>query len=174
MARSKAESIKNKLEKDYGAKNVQLVKEGMFYKVTGEFDTLDRANKVLARLKELYYVMGKVQAFDTGGFTGNQEGLAYLHKKELVLNESDTKNFLEAIKELRSFDLKQILNSIKSMANYIPVPKIQLPNLSPALSSANGNNYYLTINIDQFMGTKKEADNLSTTIINNLKKMGRI
>ena len=43
--------------------------------------------------------------FDTGGYTGSwgPEGkMAMLHQKEIVLNETDTTNFLESIKLLRS------------------------------------------------------------------------
>ena len=36
-------------------------------------------------------------AFDTGGYTGSGEGLAFLDKKELVLNSRDTSNILQAI-----------------------------------------------------------------------------
>jgi hypothetical protein len=39
--------------------------------------------------------------FDTGGYTGNWGGsygkLAMLHKKELILNEDDTENFLAGL-----------------------------------------------------------------------------
>jgi hypothetical protein len=36
-------------------------------------------------------------SFKTGGYTGDNEGLAYLHRKEIILNQADTKNFLKAI-----------------------------------------------------------------------------
>lgn len=39
--------------------------------------------------------------FATGGYTGNDEGLAMLHSKELVLNQTDTKNVLGAVSILR-------------------------------------------------------------------------
>lgn len=49
-----------------------------------------------------------MQRFDTGGYTGewnSSDGrLAMLHKKELVLNEDDTSNFLSGIQILRSLD----------------------------------------------------------------------
>lgn len=45
--------------------------------------------------------------FATGGYTGNDEGLAMLHSKELVLNQTDTKNVLGAVSILRD-----IVNSI--------------------------------------------------------------
>ena len=36
--------------------------------------------------------------FDTGGATGNREGLAFLHKKEYVLNPKNFENILNAVK----------------------------------------------------------------------------
>ena len=49
-----------------------------------------------------------IKGFDTGGYTGDwgsTDGrLAMLHRKELVLNEEDTKNFLAGINILRSLD----------------------------------------------------------------------
>lgn len=163
MARSKAESIKEKMEKDYGAKNVQLVKEGMFYKVIGEFDTLDRANKVLARLKELYYVMGKVEAFDTGGYTGNQEGLAFLHKKELVLNNIQTEHILKSVSILDKF--KNIL------------PKFNIPTLKLLPATATGRQpeaynyeYNINIHIENMNGDKNSLNTLSNQIIQKIKQ----
>ena len=44
--------------------------------------------------------------YDTGGYTGSwgtSGKLAILHEKELVLNKDDTKNMLEAIKQLREY-----------------------------------------------------------------------
>jgi hypothetical protein len=80
-------------------------------------------------------------------------------------------------------DLKPNEQIVKALKGELMIPPLKIPNfisniqaLSPTLATPSGNvaNYYLTINIDQFTGTKKEADNLSATIINNLKKMGRI
>lgn len=53
--------------------------------------------------KELYEKYG-ISSYKTGGFTGNWMGegkLAVLHQKELVLNESDTSNILNAVKSIR-------------------------------------------------------------------------
>ena len=48
----------------------------------------------------------KIPAYQSGGYTGDWAGtggqLAMLHKKELVLNASDTKNLLGAMDILRS------------------------------------------------------------------------
>lgn len=62
----------------------------------------------------------KLLGYDTGGYTGSwSDGdkdakngkLAYLHQKELVLNESDTKNLLNAVDIVR-----QLTQSLKSSA----------------------------------------------------------
>jgi len=50
-------------------------------------------------------------AFDTGGYTGSWDAsgrLAMLHQKELVLNASDTVNFLAAVDILR--DITKIID----------------------------------------------------------------
>jgi hypothetical protein len=59
--------------------------------------------------------------FDTGGYTGDwgsKEGrMALLHQKELVLNESDTENFLDALGILRNINLSYLdtLNEISGV-----------------------------------------------------------
>lgn len=64
------------------------------------------------------------QLFDTGGYTGSwSDGdkdakngkLAYLHQKELVLNETDTKNILAAVDMVRKFTT-QLKNGVFSEA----------------------------------------------------------
>jgi hypothetical protein len=45
-----------------------------------------------------------IKTFDTGGYTGefNDAKLAFLHEKELVLNQEDTENILAAVTAIRS------------------------------------------------------------------------
>ena len=68
-------------------------------------------------------------SFDTGGYTGNQEGIAMLHKKELVLNQQDSKNFLDAAYSLRnnpSLSPTNIASGSKPQStNYITNVKIE-------------------------------------------------
>ena len=60
----------------------------------------------------------KFGAFDTGGYTGDWTGndgrVALLHKKELVLNDKDTKNILQAVDVVRQID--GIMSSIMGNA----------------------------------------------------------
>lgn len=74
--------------------------------------------------------------YDTGGYTGewgqadNSNGrFAMLHQKELVLNESDTANILEAVKQVREIansDLASILSSAKSSLSGLANKAVQL------------------------------------------------
>lgn len=74
-------------------------------------------------------------AFDTGGYTGNDEGLAILHEKELVLNAEDTKNILAAVAMMRQTVAGQLgslngalsasVGNISSIASYTPEPTSQ-------------------------------------------------
>jgi len=52
---------------------------------------------------------------ETGLYTGNQEGLMYVHKKELLLNDTDTPNFLEG------------LNIVKDIVANIKLPTFNMP-----------------------------------------------
>lgn len=79
-------------------------------------------------------------------------------------------------------DLKPNEQIVKALKGEIMIPQVKLPNfigniqaLSPTLATPSGNvaNYYLTIHIDKLTGSKQDADNLSTTLINNLKKWGK-
>jgi TP901 family phage tail tape measure protein len=99
--------------------------------------------------------------FDTGGYTGDWGGndgkLALLHKKELVLNETDTKNLLETIKLMRS-----------NFINF-QLPKINLPNLSKETILPDINVY---VKIENMNGTKKDVDNFFKEINNTLSSKG--
>jgi hypothetical protein len=55
-----------------------------------------------------YFSPGTVQHFKSGGYTGEWSGqdgkLAMLHQKEIVLNETDTKNILSAVNVVRALN----------------------------------------------------------------------
>ena len=59
--------------------------------------------------------------YDTGGYTGSWDNtsngrFAMLHQKELVLNESDTENILEAVKQIRALSNSGISNILSNAA----------------------------------------------------------
>lgn len=162
MVYSKAQMIMDKLKSDYGASNVQMQQSGFLYKVIGEFNSLDKANDVFKKLIDLYYITGQVQAFDTGGYTGNQEGLAFLHKKELVLNDIQTEHILKSISILDKF--KDIL------------PKFNIPilKLSPATAGrqteAHNYEYNINIHIENMNGDKNSLNTFSDQIMQKIKR----
>ena len=45
-----------------------------------------------------------LMGMDTGGYTGNEDGVAMLHKKELILDADDTKNILNAVYASRTME----------------------------------------------------------------------
>lgn len=111
-----------------------------------------------------YNQLKNLKAYHEGGIVGQNDNLL-------------TRTFRKLM------DLKPNEQIVKALKGELMIPPLKLPNfigniqaLSPTLATPSGNvaNYYLTIHIDKLTGSKQEADNLSATIINNLKKMGRI
>ncbi len=104
-------------------------------------------------------IAGGEMSFDTGGYTGEwgKEGkLALLHEKELVLNQKDTKNFLEALDISREIQKK------------FKTPKLS----SVTKSTQTSNNFSLVLNIESFSGTKRDAQGAATMIVEQMKKLG--
>jgi len=68
----------------------------------------DKANRSLTEeeLKKAIRKVAHPRSFATGGYTGDwiddNGRLAFLHQKELVLNEQDTKNILDSVNIMRS------------------------------------------------------------------------
>lgn len=79
--------------------------------------------------------------FDTGGYTGSFSGpaLALLHQKELVLNEEDTSNILNAVNLTRSIGT-DVLAAISSVldANAASVGSVMATRLGVAVPSSTG------------------------------------
>ena len=110
-----------------------------------------------------YNQLKNLQVYHEGGIVGQNDNLL-------------TRTFRKLM------DLKPNEQIVKALKGELMIPPLKIPNfisniqaLSPALATSNGNieNYYLTIHIDSLSGTKQDAENLSTTIINNLKKWGK-
>jgi TP901 family phage tail tape measure protein len=97
--------------------------------------------------------------FDTGGYTGNDEGLAYLHDKEIVLNKMDTSNFLKAV---------DITRSIAQM-----LPKLQLPKLSQNFMQQSPI-VNLNVNIANVQGGEQGAMDVIKVLNNKLRGKGGI
>jgi hypothetical protein len=59
-----------------------------------------------------FFFSPETAKYDTGGYTGDwnsSEGrMAMLHEKEIILNKSDTANFLDALEILRSLNMSML------------------------------------------------------------------
>lgn len=115
-------------------------------------------------LNKLRDIMG----FRTGGYTGEWFGdggkLAMLHQKELVLNQSQTRDILDTA------------NIVKEMSNTLP----HLPKLLKGMNvlSTNGNGvksgatYNLKLNIGTVTGDKQGGEKVFKELVNGLKRLG--
>ena len=119
----------------YGSWGDEPVRHGRITERYGE----EMANRVQEIINELYRSGNtgflynpdsSIWGFATGGYTGDWDGkgrLALLHQKELVLNEKDTENILDAVNIVRT-----IKDSIGSMVSSIT-------NLTPESIAAASN-----------------------------------
>lgn len=104
--------------------------------------------------------------FDTGGYTGDNVpssgALALLHKKEIVLNETQTKHILEAVKVMSGFSS---MNFGKPVANNSNVTDI-----------TNSVNIDKLVHIDNFKGTeaniKELADQIQKVQVQEMNRRG--
>jgi nucleoid-associated protein YgaU len=104
--------------------------------------------------------------FRSGGYTGDWSGddgrLAVLHKKELVLNQKQTKDILNTAK---------IVDKIKKF-----IPDVKRASISDKLATAGTittNISYGDINVTVEGGDKKKANDIAKEILNGMKKRGK-
>lgn len=147
-------------------KFTRMLKKGESYSITGYSD-MNGGMYRLGHASSNLWVKAKdvgleFLGFSSGGYTGNGEGLAMLHEKEIVLNKSDTKNMLEAVKLIRP-----IANLIQKPY----IPKIELPKLHTMQPNSSQTSISLSFG-DVIVGTKNAADNLFKDINNRLSKSG--
>lgn len=106
--------------------------------------------------------------FDTGGYTGDWMGdegrVALLHKKELVLNESQTRDILNVAK------------IVDKISGFIPRINASKPNLGSGSITNTGDNYNLetlVLEIPDFKGDEKDARRVFDNMAKSLKKLGK-
>lgn len=78
---------------------------------------------------------GKVQKADTGAYTGDQEGLIYVHKKERILNPQQTESFERLTRVAESMNRSNAFDGIVSKMNdwsSNTVVPIDMPSFSPS------------------------------------------
>jgi len=138
-------------------------------------DLINQANRYLNGKD---YKPIKIQKFNTGGYTGDSEGLAYLDKKEIILKENDTKNFLSTIEEsktlansLKSLELGKVLsNAALNLQTSFKLPTI--PSLSSSVSTGGDNHYHVTFGDLKVTGDQNGAKTLLNSFVNGVRKLG--
>ena len=101
---------------------------------------------------------------DTGDWIGNEGRVALLHKKELVLNESQTRDIL---------DVAKIVDKI---SGFIPRISASKPNLGSSSITNTGDTYNLetlVLEIPDFKGNEKDARRIFDNMAKSLKKLGK-
>ena len=98
------------------------------------------------------YDIGGLIGYATGGYTGEWANgsdesngrVAILHQKELVLNETDTKNILDAVKSIRDLNVSSIDDAIMSgIANMIvKLSTNSIGNIPNNTSTSTSNNTF--------------------------------
>lgn len=133
-----------------------------YYGQGREWEKIRNANNI-AEGGSIYPGQKLIIPFKTGGYTGNDEGLAYLHQKELVLNERQTQPVLDALPKLAN--VLPNLQELIDMGSYL-VQKSFNPISTPAFAGIQPQNIISIgdININGNMGE------LTVTDLNKFRK----
>lgn len=111
----------------------------------GQYDTEDEWRKHLENLKKNY-------GLNTGGYTGlfDDAKLAFLHQKELVLNQSDTENILAAVQTVRTIGTDLFKSIEKSLdGNAIAAMALMGQKLNPVATTPIQDSIEQTVHIDK-------------------------
>lgn len=111
----------------------------------GQYDTEDEWRKHLENLKKNY-------GLNTGGYTGifDDAKLAFLHQKELVLNQSDTENILAAVQAVRTIGTDLFKSIEKSLdGNAIAAMALMGQKLNPVATTPIQDSIEQTVHIDK-------------------------
>ena len=108
----------------------------------------------------------QLSGYDTGGYTGdwgdNSGKLALLHKKELVLNKSDTSNLLQGIQILRNIVDSVGSSMISRMANL--TSNIGINSNVPTNSDTLEQNVHIEANFPNVESSKEIEDALNNLV----------
>ena len=116
--------------------------------------------------------------FDTGGYTGSwgKEGrMAMLHEKEIVLNQTDTSNILDAVKLIRSSEktnsianiTKAIMEtSAKTISALTNIVNSMMPNSNAISPISHSENFEQVVNIEADFSGVRTADEIEKAFAN--------
>ena len=109
----------------------------------------------------------QVAFFDTGGYTGewgSTDGrLAVLHKKELVLDEKDTKNILNSVSILRSIT-KNVGSSLADKISNLSINRMT-SGLTSTLNESIDQNVHISATFPN-VNSKKQIEDAFTDLVN--------
>ena len=116
--------------------------------------------------------------FDTGGYTGSwgKEGrIAMLHEKEIVLNQTDTSNILDAVKLIRNGEktnsianiTKAIMEtSAKTISALTNIVNSMMPNSNAPSPISHSENFEQVVNINADFSGVRTADEIEKAFAN--------
>ena len=116
--------------------------------------------------------------FDTGGYTGSwgKEGrIAMLHEKEIVLNQTDTSNILDAVKLIRNGEktnsianiTKAIMEtSAKTISALTNIVNSMMPNSNAISPISHSENFEQVVNINADFSGVRAADEIEKAFAN--------
>lgn len=110
----------------------------------GQYDDLEAWKKKMHDLG--------VPGYATGGYTGifDDEKLAFLHQKELVLNQTDTENILAAVRTVRDFGSDFFSSIEKALdSNAIAAMALMGQKLNPIVTTPVQDSIEQTVHIDK-------------------------
>jgi Phage-related minor tail protein len=102
-----------------------------------------------------------MSSFASGGYTGSfgsSGKLAMLHEKEIILNKSDTSNFLKAIEMTRG------------LFKNFTIPKI--PTLTPSATGVGGSTININFNVAKMTGGQSDVNYFMSQIVKGVNSMG--
>jgi FtsZ-binding cell division protein ZapB len=111
---------------------------------------------------------GAISIYHQGGVVGNNSSGAPSGIMDIVnklFNVGPNEQIIKSLVGELQIPQANVFN------NFIPNMKNLMSSASPVLAST-GNMYEININIENMSGTKKDADNLATTLVNKLKRKG--
>ncbi|GLO66125.1 hypothetical protein MACH08_19090 [Oceanobacillus kimchii] len=159
FAKMRSDIIKgntNSIEKDLNKFYTNVKKNTNILGKSLSNNLIDLINQANRYLNGKDYKPIKLQSFKTGGYTGdfgNQGKLAVLHEKEIILNKSDSKNFLDALSITRDIFKK-----------------------APKLKGDGNNSQYVTnefhVFIDRVEGTDEGAKKFAKEAYIQFKNLG--
>lgn len=118
-------------------------------------------NQMNTYIKDSGFKGMEIPHFDTGGRVkaSSSGGMIMAHDKEIVLNEKDSKNFLEAVK------------LSKNLVGDIKLPK--MPDAPKSnVNTDNSNKYDINVHIEKVEGGQKGVDRIFKSIENKVKSRG--